>query len=273
MRSADSLRFEPGLLMISYYKIVSFLSSQFGLDFRRLGCALWSLPRYFRDLRQFRRVSSQKIILKPCLHDSHEEGGSAKGEYFWQDLYVARKIYQARPQSHVDVGSRFDGFVTHVASFREIEVIDIRPIRSEIPGVRFTQMDMMSDNVQMDAYCDSLSCLHALEHFGLGRYGDPLDPDGHVKGLRNFVRLLKPGGRLYLSTPVGIERVEFNANRVFCPERLVESAEEMGLRLDGLGWIVQDNPVVESADFKSDLAHLKQMHYALGIFIFTKTAN
>lgn len=255
------------------HKAGNFLSAQFGLDFGRMGRGVLALPRYLRELRQFRRGSSQRIVLRPCLHDSQEEGGTAKGEYFWQDLHVARKIHQAGPQRHVDVGSRFDGFVAHVASFREIEVIDIRPIKATIPGVRFTQMDMMGGDVRMDAYCDSLSCLHALEHFGLGRYGDPLDPDGHVKGLGNLVRLLKHEGRLYLSTPVGIERIEFNANRVFCPERLVQLARDMGLRLDGLGWIAQDNPVVESVDFKADLAHLKQMHYALGIFIFTKTAK
>jgi hypothetical protein len=254
-------------------KIHNFLSAQLGLDFVRLGRAFLALPGYFRDLRQFRKESTQRIVLRPCLHDSQEEGGTAKGEYFWQDLYVARKIYQAAPQRHVDVASKFDGFVAHVASFREIEVIDIRPIRAVIPGVLFRQMDLMSTDVHMDDYCDSLSCLHALEHFGLGRYGDPLDPDGHVKGLRNLVRLLKLNGRLYLSTPIGVERIEFNANRVFCPERLVDLAEQMGLRLDRLGWVTQDSPVIESVDFKAELSKLKQMHYALGIFIFTKTAK
>jgi hypothetical protein len=39
-----------------------------------------------------------------------------------------------------------------------------------------------------DGYCDSLSCLHALEHFGLGRYGDPIDPRGHEKGITRWRR-------------------------------------------------------------------------------------
>jgi SAM-dependent methyltransferase len=260
-------------MMTMLYKINSFFSAQFGVDLRRLGRAILALPRYFRELRRFSRGSSQKIVLKPCLHDGQEEGGTAKGEYFWQDLYVARKIYQAKPLRHVDVGSRFDGFVAHVASYREIEVIDIRPIQAAIPGVSFTRMDMMSDKVTLENYCDSLSCLHALEHFGLGRYGDPLDPEGHVKGLRNIAKLLKPEGRLYLSVPIGVERIEFNANRVFCPEKLLGLAEGMGFRLDGLGWIAHDNPIVESNDPLVDIQHLKQMHYALGIFFFTKHAN
>ena len=255
------------------YKFNKFLSAQLGLDFFRLWLAFLALPRYFQDLCWFMKGSTQKIVLKPCLHDRYEEGGVARGEYFWQDLYIARKIFHARPVRHVDVGSRFDGFVAHVASYREIEVIDIRPIQADVPGVRFRQMDMMSEKVAMEGYCDSLSCLHVLEHFGLGRYGDPLDLEGHVKGLRNLANLLQPMGRFYLSVPVGIERIEFNANRVFCPEKMLNLAAKTGLLLESFGWIASDNPVVESIDPMADIQNLKKMHYALGIFVFTKQVN
>ncbi len=254
-------------------KINSFLSAQLGMDLGRLGRALLALPKFFQDWNEFRKGTTQKIVLKPCLHDRAEEGGTAKGEYFWQDLYVARMIYQAKPVRHVDIGSRFDGFVAHVASYREIEVIDIRPIQAVIPGVVFMRMDMMSSKVTMENYCDSISCLHALEHFGLGRYGDPLDPEGHVKGLQNIAKLLKLSGRLYLSVPIGLERIEFNANRVFCPERMVELAKQTGFVLDQLAWIAKDQPVVASTDPLTDIQSLKKMHYALGIFVFTKQSE
>ena len=228
-------------------KINSFLSAQLGIDLGRLGLALVALPKFFQDWNEFRKGTTQKIVLKPCLHDSAEEGGTAKGEYFWQDLYVA--------------------------SYREIEVIDIRPIQAVIPGVVFMRMDMMSSKVTMENYCDSISCLHALEHFGLGRYGDPLDPEGHVKGLQNIAKLLKLSGRLYLSVPIGLERIEFNANRVFCPERMVELAKKTGFVLDQLAWIANDQPVVASTDPLTDIQSLKKMHYALGIFVFTKQSE
>lgn len=246
---------------------------QFGIDFWRFGQALLALPKFLLDLRKFRQYCKQPMVIKPCLHDRKEEGGAAKGEYFWQDLYIARKIFQANPDTHVDIGSRFDGFVAHVASYREIEVIDIRPIQAIIPGVTFRQMDMMSSDPALQNYCDSVSCLHALEHFGLGRYGDPLDAEGHAKGLQNLARLLKPSGRLYLSVPVGRERVEFNANRVFCPEQLLRLAEHMGLALDSLGWIAPEGAVSESNDPLADVLRLKNVHYVLGIFIFTKQAE
>jgi|TARA_B110000037_G_scaffold217911_1_gene279885 hypothetical protein len=51
-------------------------------------------------------------------------------------------------------------------------------------------------------YCDSLSCLHTLEHFGSGRYGDKIDPVGHIKGFQNLVKMLKKNGILYISFPI-----------------------------------------------------------------------
>ena len=80
----------------------------------------------------------------PCLHDRYEEGGAANSEYFWQDLLVARAIHEAQPVKHVDIGSRVDGFVAHVASFREIEVFDVRPMSTVVPGVVFRQADLMN---------------------------------------------------------------------------------------------------------------------------------
>jgi hypothetical protein len=70
--------------------------------------------------------------------------------------------------------------------------------------------------------CDSLSSLHALEHFGLGRYGDPIDYNGHLKGFENMYNILKSGGAFYFSVPIGEQRIEFNAHRVFSISYLTE---------------------------------------------------
>src|SRR4029079_3682989 len=102
----------------------------------------------------------------------------------------------------------------HVAVFREIEVIDIRPTDSKVSNITFLQDDLMDPKLVLNDYCDSLSSLHALEHFGLGRYGDPIDADGYIKGFVALSSMLKQGGVLYLSVPVGRERIEFNGQRV-----------------------------------------------------------
>lgn len=158
----------------------------------------------------------------PCLSDKFDSSGVVNGAYFHQDLYVARQIYIKSPIKHVDIGSRIDGFVAHVAVFREIEIIDIRHLNSEVDNIKFKQADLMSDETTFVNYCDSISCLHTIEHFGLGRYGDKIDPWGHIKGFENISRILKKGGVFYFSVPMGVQRIEFNAHRIFNLKYLVE---------------------------------------------------
>jgi SAM-dependent methyltransferase len=181
------------------------------------------LPSYFSSyntLKKQARSSQEQFefgTLFPILDEKSEPAGSATGHYFHQDLLVAQKIFRAQPQRHIDVGSRVDGFVAHLATFREVEAIDVRPLVSTTPNIRFLCADLMADlPPSLIGATDSLSCLHAIEHFGLGRYGDPLQYEGHLRGLANLRRMLKPGGILYLSTPISCrQRIEFNAHRVF----------------------------------------------------------
>ena len=253
-------------------KLYWLMSSQFGIDPRHLLRSLRGLPHFVHDLRKFRKQYSGRLTLKPCLHDRYEEGGVTKSEYFWQDLLVARWVFAARPLRHVDIGSRVDGFVAHVASFRAIQVFDVRPISTQIPGVVFKQADLMRrDSLPVsEGYCDSLSCLHAIEHFGLGRYGDPIDPTGHERGIANMATLLRPGGIFYLSTPIGRERVEFNAHRVFDPRSIIRLAENHGLALQRLTVIGGGGMVKAVKATAEALQALAEMPYNLGIFVFIK---
>jgi len=193
----------------------------FGVNPRATVTTVKNLRGFMRDLRAFReRVAQAETHMEfgdlyPCLGDAQGESGVASGHYFHQDLLVARRVFERRPERHIDIGSRVDGFVAHIAAFRKIEVLDIRPLKSRIPNVEFRQANLMELQAEYVACTDSVSCLHALEHFGLGRYGDPIDPDGHLKGLDGLASLTRPGGMLYLSVPIGPQRIEFNAHRVF----------------------------------------------------------
>ena len=179
-----------------------------------------SLPYFFRTRRQAKSLLKDQPEFKwsgrhPILSDLHDNAGTLSGHYFHQDLLVARKIFLSKPVRHIDVGSRTDGFVAHVAVFREIEVLDIRPLESDVENVRFAQADLMNLPPDLIDSCDSISSLHAIEHFGLGRYGDPIDLNGHLKAIDNISRMLKTGGTFYFSVPIGELRIEFNAQRVF----------------------------------------------------------
>lgn len=202
----------------------------FGLDPVRLLFGLRGLPQFVSDyfrIRKLLRREQPQWPLKPsvpCLADRYLPSGTTRGHYFRQDLFVARRIFERRPEVHMDVGSRVDGFVAHVACFREIQVFDIRPLADAIPNIRFVQQDIVNLPPSMHGVTDSLSCLHALEHFGLGRYGDPLMADGHVHGFRSLATLLQPGGILYLSVPIGQQRIEFNGHRIFAVPTILELA-------------------------------------------------
>jgi len=184
--------------------------------------SLQGIPFYFRDLLQLKRQrrktkDSLNFPIKyfPLLNDKFVAGGCMSGHYFHQDLLVAKKIFAANPVKHIDIGSRTDGFVAHVAVFREIEIFDIRVLNSKVENIHYTRADLMELPENMKNYCDSISALHSIEHFGLGRYGDPIDHDGYKKAIKNITQMLKPLGFFYFSVPIGKQRIEFNAQRVF----------------------------------------------------------
>jgi len=207
---------------------ISRFTSAFGFHPLQFFRAIGGSFRYLKDYLKFKKSLAQNNSifklgsLYPCFHDWHDAGGQASGHYFHQDLFVASRIFENNPQRHIDVGSRVDGFVAHVASFRKISIIDIREMQTKTQNIEYFRADMMNTLPDyLIESTDSLSCLHAIEHFGLGRYGDPIYWDGHLKGFSNLEKMLKSKGRLYFSTPIGDQRIEFNAHRVFSIEYLL----------------------------------------------------
>lgn len=202
-------------------------SQLLGISPRSFVHSIKGLPAFLDDRRKFmKQYRSMRYDFEwgysyPCLEDRSESSGAASGHYFHQDLLVAQMIARNTPVKHVDIGSRVDGFVAHVAAFREIEVMDIRKQDNRINNIIFKQVDIMKDIDCLVEYCDSISALHSIEHFGLGRYGDTVNSDGHLVGLNNILRMLKRGGRFYFSVPIGRPRIEFNAHRVFSLQYLL----------------------------------------------------
>jgi len=160
--------------------------------------------RYSYELNMFKKLGGIITQKRPILTDYTDQAGSANGHYFHQDLLVASFIFVSSPKNHIDIGSRIDGFVAHVASFRKIEVLDVRNLQDTgHQNISFRMLDLTSNNTTNSQISDSISCLHAIEHFGLGRYGDPIDPQGHIKGFNNILNMLENDGTLYISFPIG----------------------------------------------------------------------
>jgi hypothetical protein len=203
---------------------------QFGFDPLVTVKAFRNLPRYLTDLIKFRLLKNDdRIFLAPALGDFKENSGSAKGHYFWQDLICARWIFNNNPSVHLDLGSRIDGFICHLLPFTKVEILDIRPLSVEISGLSSRIVDaQLGFSAAAEKY-QSVSSLHSLEHFGLGRYGDPLDVDGHEKGLRNLSEAVEVGGNLYISFPIGQPKTEFNSQRILHPLWPLEILTEFSL--------------------------------------------
>jgi hypothetical protein len=208
--------------------------------------------KYRFDFKKFHELGGVISHRYPIWSDYRKQAGSSGGDYFHQDLLVASFIHDNKPRKHIDVGSRIDGFVAHVAAFRKIQVLDIRPLPPlGHLNIEFIQADLMAASSHLPK-ADSVSCLHAVEHFGLGRYGDSIDPEGHQKGFSNLIDMLEQGGSLYLSFPIGLQNeVHFNAHRVFHPR-------------DVLTWRSSKDLSLERFDYVDDAGNLHQNINLLG---------
>jgi hypothetical protein len=241
------------------------------LDIRKLITSIRAFPQYLADYRRFASVNERTTWPSrffPILTDRSSAAGSL-GEYFWQDLFVARQIIEQNPKRHIDVGSRIDGFIAHLACVRKVEVFDIRPLRASIENVNFVEWDITNPKTHNSGVADCVSCLHTLEHIGLGRYGDEIDPDGWKKGLASLASLLSVDGCFWLSVPCGIQRVEFNANRIFHPRTIVDEAKNNGMILK-LFLYLDSNAIKVSTDVFFDIDTIAKMPYRLCIFQFVK---
>lgn len=188
------------------------------------------------DLNQYEKMNNrasfaiQDKYINPYTKDKYREAGSVD-EYFWQDLWAARLINKSSVKEHYDIGSSVYGFIAHVLAMNiKVTMIDVRPFPTKVDGLMTVTDDATYLKQFPDNSIESLSALCSLEHFGLGRYGDPIDPEACFKCFAAIQRKMKKGGHLYISVPVAKERVEFNAHRVFYASTIVESFPQMELK-------------------------------------------
>lgn len=209
----------------------------------------------------------QKQYMWPIISDKYACAGTA-GNYFWQDLWAARLIVNSGVKEHFDIGSRLDGFIAHLlAADIDVTMIDIREFPGKIEGLH-TIVDDATGLCQIpDGSIGSMSALCSLEHFGLGRYGDPVDPEACFTCFENVQRKIKEGGRLYLSLPVGKERVEFNSHRVFYASTVLECFS--GMRLKEFS-CAADGKIERHVDIHKYDNDVHNGEYRYGMFHFVK---
>lgn len=191
------------------------------------------LTSYLSDFQKYQKLPANSAVpattanLYPCIYDKTSDT-PLDPVYFFQDAWCAKKVFESKPKHHYDIASQAH-MVGIISQFVPTTMIDIRPIPLTLPGLSFIKGDV--NNLPFkDGEIASLSSICVVEHIGLGRYGDALDPFGTEKALAEMIRVLAPGGNLYISVPIDeANRVYFNAHRAFTRDYIVSLCSPLSL--------------------------------------------
>ena len=222
---------------------------------------------FLRDLRRFNRLDTGSPArlrdLTPHLFNKGS-GHKIDPHYLYQSAWAFRRINESNVEEHVDVGSE-SKFVAILSAVVDVTFVDLRALDVEVESLHSKVGDILSLPYP-DRSVASLSSLHVIEHIGLGRYGDPIDPDGTRKAAKELLRVLAPEGNLYVSLPIGAHRVCFNAHRVHSTASVLEMFN--GLEL------VEFSAVSDAGSFtrNADLDAFDEARYSCGLFWFRGAA-
>jgi hypothetical protein len=229
---------------------------------------LFFLPRFFLHWLKFSRIEgAQKINfsdLQPCLGD-WTSYTPFDAHYFYQGAWLARKLKSTAVSEHVDIASSVLS-ISVLSGFVDTTFVDYRPLKANLSGLKSIPGDILNLPFS-DSTIQSLSCMHVIEHIGLGRYGDPLDPLGSVKAALQLQRVLHHGGNLFLTVPVGRERICFNAHRVFAPQAIINMFSD--LSLVDFAFVDDQGIYHENANPSEALS----LDYGCGLFFFKKISQ
>jgi len=182
--------------------------------------------------------------------------------YIYHPAWAARIIAQIQLTVHIDVSSALT-FCSIVSAFVPVEFYDYRPANLILENLKCKQGDLLKLPFN-DESVKSISCMHVVEHVGLGRYGDPLDPDGDLKAIAELKRVLAKGGSLLFVTPIGKPKIRFNAHRIYSYEQITTYFN--GLHIEQFS-LVDDN---DQLFINADPAYANQQEYGCGCWWFTK---
>jgi len=221
---------------------------------------------FIREFSRFRSLSDGRFTIKavdvyPCLTDKIKFTPFDQ-HYTYHPAWAARKLAEIAPKEHVDISSILS-FSTIVSAFIPVRFYDYRPADLHLSNLDSRAADLKQLPFENESI-ESLSCMHTIEHIGLGRYGDALDPKGDLTAISELKRVLKKGGSILFVTPVGKPRIEYNAHRVYSFEQIVNYFSPLVLKEFSL--IPDAGGLIENADPNL----VQQQHYGCGCFWFEK---
>ncbi|OGM93292.1 hypothetical protein A2333_01435 [Candidatus Wolfebacteria bacterium RIFOXYB2_FULL_49_7] len=192
------------------------------------------LPLVIKDYFAFKKAvgSNGRFTMNlgdayPCPFDKTMMTGFDR-HYVYHAAWAARKVAEIRPASHTDISSSLY-FSSIVSAFVPVKFYDYRPADLQLSGLLSEKADLLALPFA-DSSIASLSCMHTVEHVGLGRYGDPIDPNGDLKAIRELKRVLAPGGSLLFVVPIGKAKIQFNAHRIYSYAMIMKYFNDLELR-------------------------------------------
>lgn len=227
--------------------------------------------RFRHDLTMFKRMPGAQRFptrwedRRPIYEDTGETRFDT--HYVYHPAWAARILARTRPSSHVDIASKID-FSTMISAFMPVKFYDYRPAHISLSNLTSEKADLLNLPFA-DESIPSLSCMHVVEHVGLGRYGDPIDPNGDLKAIHELKRVTAVGGNLLFVVPLGKPRLVFNAHRIYSYSQVVEQFEEF--RLEDF-FLIPDNALKTGPIEQATEEDAGRQRYGCGCFWFIKNA-
>lgn len=231
--------------------------------------AYLDFAREYRQFRALSRAATPRFHLAwsdrhPCL-DDRTASTLYDRHYVLHPAWAARVLAETRPSVHVDISSTLQ-FCSIVSAFVPVRFYDYRPANLGLSNLSSERADLAALPFA-DQSIHSLSCMHVVEHVGLGRYGDALDPDADLKAMAELARVVAPGGSLLFVVPVGAPVVRFNAHRVYQYDQVVSGLEPLKLREYRL---IPDDPRLGQLVEDPDGSITNDQTYGCGCFWFQR---
>jgi len=229
---------------------------------------LQAFPRYInflKDLRKYSKMSGAEEIkfrnIYPIIYEKTKIQ-SHDPHYFFQDIWLFKRILESKCEYHIDVGSKH-AVIGLLSTITKVTYIELRPLKVNLENFESKKGNILSLPYENNSI-KSLSSCHVAEHIGLGRYGDKLDPFGTKKAAKELTRVLAPEGNLYFSLPIGKPRLCFNGHRIHSTEQILRYFD--GLELIELSGTDDKGKFIENVDRNV----LDQCLYGCGYFWFKK---
>lgn len=226
---------------------------------------------FLKDFSTFKKISKKdnrfQVLWKnrrPQLFDKTSKT-FFDTHYIYHPAWAARILAKTKPEKHIDISSSLS-FCSIVSAFVPIDFYDYRPANVRLSNLNSKKADLLNLPFSNESI-DSLSCMHTIEHIGLGRYGDPIDPEGDIKAINELKRVLAKNGNLLFVVPIGKPKIQFNAHRIYSYDQIISYFKGFELKEFSL---IPDNALDVGILKNVGRSEADAQNYGCGCFWFIK---